>query len=527
MTHVPTPTPTPALPPAPIGASSARDGRRRRWPRRLLVVVVLLILPALVPRGSRYQPAPYFEAVRRSATLPLPPGETPLEGNLILRNAYIVDVNGRRGPTHLRIEGGRIAAIGNAVGSGLPEIDVAGRTVIPGLIDAHAHLSLTPGGLTRHDTAETSRTLRLQHMRAYLASGVTTIFDPAVDTGVMQDIQRALAAGHPGPRYLAVGTPLAVPGGYLESLFPPGIRRAEEVGPHMNALIAAGAVGVKLAFEPGFAAPVWRLHPPDIERAIVDEARVRRLPIYVHAERAAMVRRGLDVGPHALVHAPIDGTPALAAEIAAARIPVITTLALFDAQAVVTDPAQLDQPHIRRVVPRIELESLRDPSQYRNHVFGLLTEVMPFVPGLYRDLLAWGLTTGPGLRASDRATRDMGLDAAASVRHLVAAGVPLVLGSDSGNWPLFPYYFHGPTTWRELRLLADAGLSPVEILRAATVNAARMLGWEDRLGTIDVGHIADLVIVAEDPLVDLERALRSIAYTVRGGVARTPDEWMR
>jgi imidazolonepropionase-like amidohydrolase len=112
-----------------------------------------------------------------------------------------------------------------------------------------------------------------------------------------------------------------------------------------------------------------------------------------------------------------------------------------------------------------------------------------------------------------------------SVRLLKAAGVPLVMGSDSGNWPLFPYYFHGPTSWRELRLLADSGLSPLEVLGAATVNPARMLGLED-LGTVEVGKVGDLVVVRDDPLVDVEKAMRSLQYTIRAGVARTPDEWM-
>lgn len=101
-----------------------------------------------------------------------------------------------------------------------------------------------------------------------------------------------------------------------------------------------------------------------------------------------------------------------------------------------------------------------------------------------------------------------------------------MLGTDSGNWPLFPYYFHGPTTWRELHLLAEAGLTPLDILRAATVNAAEMLGIADEIGTVEVGKVADLVVVQEDPLVDVAKAMRSLRYTVHRGVARTPEAWM-
>jgi Amidohydrolase family len=205
---------------------------------------------------------------------------------------------------------------------------------------------------------------------------------------------------------------------------------------------------------------------------------------------------------------------------------VITTLALFDAGEVMFHPEQLNAPHLRRVVPPIELESLRDRRQNRDYIFGLITEVMPFVPGRHRDLLAWALTTDPGLRTTEKQNRDTGRAAMQSVRYLKEAGVTLVVGSDSGNWPLFPYYFHGATTWRELRMLAAAGLSPMEILRAATVNPATMLGLADRIGAVDVGKVGDLVVVREDPLVDVEKAMRSLQYTIRAGVARTPDGWM-
>jgi imidazolonepropionase-like amidohydrolase len=502
---------------------------RKRW--RIVfgifgVLVVALALPALIPTGRHYDLGPYLLTVKRSAALPDTGGDTPRAGDLVIRRARIVDGNGVRGPTSIRIAAGKITAIGDDVGAAPNELDVAGATVMPGLIDAHVHLSMTPGGYLRHDDAETTGALRLHHMRAYLACGITTIFDPAVENVVMEDIQRKLAAGHAGPRYLAVGTPMATPGGYLVAVWPPGIHHPEEVGPQLDANIKAGAVGVKMSFERGYAAPVWRLFPPEIERAIVEEAGKRKLPIYVHAERADMVRRALAVHPHALVHGPIDGTKELAAEIAATGIPVITTLALFDAGTVLTHPEQLEAPHVRRTVPAVELGSVQDQRQLHDYVFGLMSETVPFIHGRYRDLLAWWAASPAGLRTADEMNRDMARSAAQSLRYLKEAGVPLVVGTDSGNWPLFPYYFHGPTTWRELRLLAEAGLSPKEVLRAATVNPAKMLGLADQIGTVDVGKIADLVVVREDPLVDVEKAMRSLQHTIRAGVARTPDAWM-
>jgi Amidohydrolase family len=189
-------------------------------------------------------------------------------------------------------------------------------------------------------------------------------------------------------------------------------------------------------------------------------------------------------------------------------------------------PEQLADPHMLRVVPPAVLASLRDPAHIAGFTRGMVGEVLPFVPGRYRDLLGWLLSTGPGLRQVDRGSRGDLYRTQRSIVLLGRAGVPLVLGSDSGNWPMFPYFLHGPTTWRELRLLEMAGLHPAEVLAAATVNAARMLGIDQDVGTVEVGKAADLLVVADDPRAGVARALHTLRLTIRAGVARTPDAWI-
>ncbi len=108
---------------------------------------------------------------------------------------------------------------------------------------------------------------------------------------------------------------------------------------------------------------------------------------------------------------------------------------------------------------------------------------------------------------------------------LHAAGVPLVMGSDSGNWPIIPFEFHGPTSIRELERLGMAGFTPEQALMMATGTPARMLGSEAEFGMLTVGSAADFLVVDGDPLADLG-ALRSIRLTVRAGEARSPAEWM-
>jgi imidazolonepropionase-like amidohydrolase len=112
------------------------------------------------------------------------------------------------------------------------------------------------------------------------------------------------------------------------------------------------------------------------------------------------------------------------------------------------------------------------------------------------------------------------------IRRLHDAGVPIVVGTDTPGTPYFQYNFHGPTILREIELVAAAGLSPEEVLAAATRVPAEMIGFGKELGTIEIGKKADMVILAGDPLEEL-RALRAIRWTIKDGVAHSPEEWMR
>ena len=105
-------------------------------------------------------------------------------------------------------------------------------------------------------------------------------------------------------------------------------------------------------------------------------------------------------------------------------------------------------------------------------------------------------------------------------------GIPLVFGSDSGNWPAFLSYFHGYGSIREFELLLDAGLSHVEVFKAATYRAARIIGRENQLGVIAVGKKADFLLFKASPLT-LAQPLRRIDYVVKRGVMKSPSQWLK
>lgn len=127
---------------------------------------------------------------------------------LLIRNARLIDGSGAppRDRVSILIRDGLVAGIETgAVGGDVPVLDAEGSTVLPGLMDMHVHFIAAPGGAVRKDSPETLRALNRQHLRAYLACGVTTVLDAGIDPATARDIQAWLAAGHPGPRFLTTG----------------------------------------------------------------------------------------------------------------------------------------------------------------------------------------------------------------------------------------------------------------------------------------------------------------------------------
>lgn len=422
----------------------------------------------------------------------------------------------------VRIRGGVIAEIADEIAppadARLQVLDGSGFTAIPGLIDAHVHLSLDPGGGLRADTPEVRDALLRQHLAGYLACGVTTVVDPAVTFAEWDRIDAALAGGAPGPRYLALGPPFSPPGGYVSVVLPefPSVADADAVDAQFVALAARGAVGAKVTVEPGFVRPIWPMHTPQVLTAIRAGAEARGLPIYAHARTVEAQAVAIDtLGAKVLVHGLDRPSRAGVARAADAGVYVLPTLSTLDANRAAWTPSRLTDPLVRRAVPTLELDTASDPDAVHRFARAMVETVLPGVPakGLVASLLLRESTVRGRLRR-----------ASAAVRAMRDAGVPLVLGSDSGNWPILPFEFHGPTSIRELELMVEAGLSPEQALVAATRTPAEMLGEVGVFGTLAVGAAADLVLVRGDPLADI-RALRDVGWVVAAGVAKTPDQW--
>ena len=448
-------------------------------------------------------------------------------GELLLRNARLIDGTGNppRVGVSILVRDGRISAIGPGLAADDAQVlDVDGATVLPGLMDAHVHFIVAPGGAFRGDSPETLQRLNRQHLRAYLACGVTTVLDAGIDPATARTIQADLAAGLPGPRFLTTGPYVRPADGYGSDRFGAETTPAD-VEAKLDLIASLGAPGFKMGFQPtsGFG--------PEMRHAIIEGAARRHLPLFVHATTEAAQREAIEWGARAIMHpvlggrwngqllAPRDLSDDFVARMKASGAYQVTTLSLLDTWPGEFDLARLDDPLTRLTVPAEEVATARDPAAVRAFADGTIGWQMAWVPRVIRPLaLDWVWT---------RANLDAGLAySQRNLRRLHDAGVPLVIGTDAPSpWPFAIFHFHGSQTPREVELVGAAGIPAMDALVAATRHPAEMLGIADDVGTVEVGKRADLVVVRGDPLADLT-VLRNVAWTVRNGVAHTPSEWM-
>jgi imidazolonepropionase-like amidohydrolase len=303
-------------------------------------------------------------------------------------------------------------------------LDLSDRTILPGLIDAHVHLTLA--GDARRNAEATLR------------AGFTTVLDLGSARGTGVALREQVASGQtPGPRIFSAGSWIGVRGGVCE-FGGATVTTAQEAGARARSDLAAGADVLKVCVTGWPAEAVAspdsvQLKAPLLD-AVLDVAARTATPVFAHAIGQTGALLAAKAGARALAHTPIVDSAA-AAQLAASGVHVISTLAT--------------------------------------------------------------LTAG--------AEKDQLLRSFALLRR---AGVPIVAGTDAGVMP------HGENA-RELQALVDAGLTPLEAIRAATVTAARLLG-ERRLGRIGVDATADLLIVEGDPLQDIS-VLRKPAMVIRAG----------
>ncbi|MEW6475080.1 MAG: amidohydrolase family protein [Actinomycetota bacterium] len=356
------------------------------------------------------------------------------------------------------VEDGRILDVGVGL-DGDQIIDVSGRSVIPGLFDCHTHVLLSHVDFWR--LIETPFSYRFyeaaRNLATTLALGITSIRDAGgADLGVKQAVVDGLI---PGPRMQIA------------------INMISQTGGHADGWVASGGcVHTLFPVHPG-SPPTVVDGPEEVRKAVRQLLRAGADVIKVATSGGVLSSRDDPRHPHFRD----DELEVLVAEAAAAGAAVM-------AHAQATDGIKAGlRAGIRSVEHGIFLDDEGIELLLRRDAFLVPTLVAPVSVAEAVDL-------GVSLPASVREKLDFVLSAHEdSFRRALAAGVNIAMGSDSGIVP------HG-TNLRELELMVKYGMSPAAAFRAATSDAARLLGVSDDRGTIEPGKRADLVVVSGDPL---------------------------
>lgn len=402
--------------------------------------------------------------------------------------------------------GGRIVCAGPSSTCAPPPtaevVRADGAFIAPGLIDAHVHYSQTGWVDGRPDAIDlraefpydsVTSALRREHARfdrAYLCSGVTTVFDVGGfpwTIPLMQMNERALDA----PRVVAAGPLLATVDHWLNT---PTMRQFVL----MSSDTAVRRAVREMAHFGSRAIKVWYLQLSDSLRPVMrarlelagEEARRAGLPLIVHAtqlERAKeAVRAGAAVLVHAVAPAAIDDE--LIALLRERGTIVIPTLTVYEGYA--------------------DVFAARSPgSRYPLECVDRLTRAK-----LERALPE--AQRAPGLQSLVRSGRADTIFAATArnVRRLHEAGIAIAMGTDAGN----PGTAHGPSVYREMEALQSVGMTAADVFAAATIVAARAAGRGNDLGSLEAGKLADLVVLEGNPAADIANA-RRLRLVMKGG----------
>ncbi|HXR16261.1 MAG TPA: amidohydrolase family protein [Terriglobales bacterium] len=397
-------------------------------------------------------------------------------------------------PAAVLVENGKIKEVGSRsqvqahVPANVKTIDLGSATLLPGLIDGHAHLLLdvivppeaesarhsngdfAPGLLLAIVESPGERVLRGARLaREDLESGFTTVRNLG-HSGIDGDVvlRDAINAGNvPGPRILAAGRKLMALGSYLQGLNP-AIAEAimqQEFLPIDSPDRARQAVRQNVFYNVDLIKVTVGddISTPEL-KAVVEEAHRQHLKVAVHAISTGSIQTAIDGGADSIEH----GND-------------------------ITDE---------------QLKAMRDK--------GIFFDITPtFWGGFFTKIAEPTVVMSPAMKSELAASDDRRRRKVVPfTQRVLKSGVKFAAGSDM-CW-FYPGKTRGQASATIFANLHDAGMPSLDIIRAVTTNAAEMLGWQDRVGAVEQGKFADLVAVAGDPVADITE-LERVRFVMKDG----------
>ncbi len=425
--------------------------------KTLLRVFALLLVAAALPAHSQEPAGPGVVAVKAGRLLDVRSGNY-LSDQLIL------------------IEAGKVREVGNArdVQPHAPPhakvIDLSRYTVLPGLIDAHTHLTFDPdteGYRGLGISIPREALIGARNARVTLQAGFTTVRN--VGAGGYTDIalRDAINAGDvPGPRMVASGPALGITGGHCDN---------DLLAPEFHAFSLGVADGV-----PAVMAKVREniKYGSDVIKfcatgGVLSQGDSPELEQYSPEEMRALIQEAHRLGRKTAAHA--HGA-----------------LGIKDAVL-----AGVDSIEHGSFINEEDIQLMKERGTY-------------LVPTLY--LGDWFLENYQKLGLTDNMVAKAKYVMPAARQHVARAfleGVKVAFGTDAAVYP------HGLNA-REFPVMVKLGMTPLAAIQAATINAADLLGWSDRVGSLEPGHFADLIAVEGDPLQDVT-VLQNVKVVMKGG----------
>ncbi|HEX6386953.1 MAG TPA: amidohydrolase family protein [Anaerolineae bacterium] len=403
----------------------------------------------------------------------------------LIRNGTLIDGNG--GPplpdAAVLVKDSHVQAAGRKAEVPLPDadvqvIDARNGFILPGLIDTHVHLMFNGYNLVRMITTPFSLNFyrAIDNMRRTIEAGITSVRDAAgADIGAKQAVEEGLVLG---PRMQLSITALTITGGHGDGWLPSGMELSlfgeypgmpdgrcdgvEGVRQKVREVLRAGAEVIKVCATGGVLSPTdhpefTQFTPEELE-AMVQEAAYRRgVKVMAHAQGAEGIKNAIRAGIHSIEHGIYLDDEAIELMLEHGTFLVPTLLAPLAVVEIAETKGTMPEWGIRKARETIEIHS-------------------------------------------------------DSIGRAYEAGVKISMGTDAGVMP------HG-TNLRELGLMCNVGMSPMEAIVATTKVAAECLGWQDRLGTVEAGKLADLIITTTDPLADIRslEVIDNVALVMKDG----------